>query len=208
MFTSSFVEKNQETIKIDPKSEIIQSQESVESALEFIYTNNISNPSLELMMDVCKVAQLWIVENLTKLCEYFLAASLSFDNCEILLDFSKRNDCRILYNSSLRFILANLDEIAISKEGIFDPESPLFKEMKSLDILLPNDIEPEPVNKAAKEAKTFVVFRKSKLDQYIFSGNLAKLEFQIDNDLSHPVGLAYKISDLGLKVSSTSDYLV
>ena len=93
MFSSSFVEKNQDTVKIDPEPQIIKSQISVESALEFVYTNNISNPSMELLMDVCKVAELWILENLKKLCEYFLAASLTFDTCETLLEFSKKNDC-------------------------------------------------------------------------------------------------------------------
>lgn len=203
MFSSSFVEKNQATITIDPESEVINTQESVKSALEFIYTNNISNPSIELMLDVCKVAELWILENLKKLCEYFLASSLSFDTCETLLEFSKKNDCRILYNSSLRFILANLDEIAISNEGVFDPESSLFKELKSLAIILPTDGESETVKKSPKEAKTVVVFRKSKLDQYIFSGNLAKLTFPLENKL-HPVGLVYKISDLGVQISEFS----
>ena len=189
MFTSSFVEKNQDTIAIDPESEIIESKESVERALEFVYTNNISDPTQELVMSVCKVAELWMMESLKKLCEYFLAVNLSFNNCETLLDFSKRNDCKILYNSSLRFILANLDEIAILAEGIFDPESPLFNELKSLQIVLPNEVEEEPTSKSAKKVKTSVVFKKSKLDQYIFSGNLAKLTFPLENNLSHPVGL-------------------
>lgn len=201
MFSSSFVEKNQDTVKIDPESQIIKSQISVESALEFVYTNNISNPSMELLMDVCKVAELWILENLKKLCEYFLAASLTFDTCETLLEFSKKNDCRVLYNSSLRFILANLDEIAVAKEGIFDPDTSLFKELKSLSIILPSASESEYLKTPPKELKTLVVFRKSKLDQYIFSGNLAKLTFPLENPQLQPIGLVYKISDKGIEIS-------
>merc|ERR1719483_514276 len=152
-------------------------------------------------MDVCKVAELWILENLKKLCEYFLAASLTFDTCDTLLEFSKKNDCRFLYNSSLRFILANLDEIAVAKEGIFDPDTSLFKELKSLSIILPSASESEYLKTPPKELKTLVVFRKSKLDQYIFSGNLAKLTFPLENPQLQPIGLVYKISDKRIEIS-------
>jgi len=204
MFSSSFVEKTQEIVQIDPKSEIINTKESVESVLEFVYTSSISNPTVELLMEVCKVAQLWILDNLKKLAEYFLAANLSFDTCDILLEFSKNNDCKILYNSSLRFILANLDEIAISYEGKFNTDSSLFRELKALEILPYCDNEFEKMKKPCKESKTFVVFRKSKLDQYIFSGNLAKLTFPLESPDFQPVGLVYKISDTGIEISQFS----
>jgi len=200
MFTSSFVEKSQETITIDPESEIIQSKESIECALEFVYTNTFTNPTFELMMDVCKIAELWMMEDLKKICEYFLAVSLTFENCETLLDFSKRNDCKILYNSSLRFILANLDEIAIKAQGVFDPGSSLFQVLKSLDIILPNEGETDATCKHNEETKTMIVFRKAKLDQYIFTGSLAKLTFPLENSHSCPIGLLYKISNQGLEI--------
>jgi len=193
MFTSSFIEKNQDEICIDPESQVIGSSESVELALEFLYTRNMSPApnSITLIMEVCQVAELWLVGQLKQLCEYLLSANLNIETCENLLRFAKENDCGFLHDCSLRFILSNMDEIAISNRGLFKTDSLLFEELRSLQQTLP----------MGDEGRTMLAFKKTKIDQYIYSGYLAKLKFPFASEAPLPIGIVIRM--IGSQVEVT-----
>ena len=86
MFDLDFREKNRTVIDIDPGSEVFTSRESLDAVIEYLYTGNIPSVSLDIVREIFRVSSLWMLDNLQKICEYFIAASLTMANCMDILD--------------------------------------------------------------------------------------------------------------------------
>ena len=97
MFSSDFLEKNSSVIVLDPAGDIFTTRNSIDLLIEFLYTGNFSNPpGLESVIQIFRASSLWILENLQRICEYFLAASLSLENCKDILEEARK------YNSDFQ----------------------------------------------------------------------------------------------------------
>ena len=110
MFNSDFLEKNSSVIVLDPKGEIFSTRESIDLLIQFLYTGNFSNtPGINSVIQIFRASSLWILENLQQICEYFLAANLSLENCEEILEEGKKFNSDLLVKTCLRFIFSNQD---------------------------------------------------------------------------------------------------
>ena len=110
MFNSDFLEKNSSVIVLDPKGEIFSTRESIDLLIQFLYTGNFSNtPGINSVIQIFRASSLWILENLQHICEYFLAANLSLENCEEILEEGKKFNSDLLVKTCLRFIFSNQD---------------------------------------------------------------------------------------------------
>ena len=110
MFSSDFLERNSSVIVLDPAGEIFTTRESLDLLIEFLYTGNFYNhPGLDSVVQIFRASSLWILENLQRICEYFLAASLSLENCKDILVEARKYNSDLLVQSSLRFMYSNQD---------------------------------------------------------------------------------------------------
>jgi len=182
MFSSSFVEKVQSEIVIDPPSDIIDDEDAVQLVLQFIYTGHVDSDllSLDTMCKVCQIAQLWLMDKLRKLVEYYLAANLTFENCEKLNTFARTNNLTTLYESSLRFVLSNLDG--------YSPNDSANLEFFIKDPLLLNQVN-LIIEESSEDKTTLIAINKANILRTNVMGFLTQLNFGMDTNFYETVGI-------------------
>ena len=185
MFDLDFREKNRTVIDIDPGSEVFTSRESLDAVIEYLYTGNIPSVSLDIVREIFRVSSLWMLDNLQKICEYFIAASLTMANCMDILDEARKFSASILTENCLRFMYSNKD--------LAEDSPAILQELSKLESL------------KKKKSKYFLVFH-SIPPHTVLEEFLAELKFSCQEESYKKVGLQFKV-DLNGEVV-VSDFFI
>ena len=178
MFSSEFLEKNSAVIDIDPASEVFTTRESLEAVIEYFYTGNIPRLSQETVREIFRASSLWILDNLQKICEYFLAVNLTMENCVDILNEARKYNSHILTQSCLRFIYSN-EDLAENSLSLQEELSKLKSSTKT-------------------QSKYFVAFhsipKHTRVKEF-----LADLKFSCDDERYKKIGIQFEV-DLSGKI--------
>lgn len=178
MFSSEFLEKNSTVIDIDPASEVFTKRESLEAVIEYFYTGNLPRLSQETVREIFRASSLWILDNLQKICEYFLAVNLTMENCVDILNEARKYNSHILTQSCLRFIYSNED---LAENSLY-----LQEELSKLK------------SSTKTHSKYFVAFHSIPKHTCV-KEFLADLKFSCDDERYKKIGIQFEV-DLSGKI--------
>jgi len=150
---SSFVESSTATIKVDPYFE----PHTIRRMLEFIYTNRISNlsqASTEEILDLLHLADVWILRDMKRLCEYELIRShMDVDNVAKMYCATEEYRAERLSRACIEFIMENIRDV--TGNASFLEEMKHYPNLCIPILKAAADLIPEPAHKKARtEAPT------------------------------------------------------
>ena len=182
MFNSDFLERNCSVIVLDPSGEIFTSRKSLDLLVEFLYTGNFSKPpGLQSVVELFRASSLWILENLQRICEYYLAASLSLDNCKDILYEARKYNSDLLVRSCVRFMYSHQD--------LAEDFSSIVEELSNL----------KPCNISTNQAKYYLAFHRiptnTPLNEFI-----AEIKFPSETETYKKVGVQFQVDAKGCVV--------
>jgi len=151
--TSSFIESSTATIKVDPCFE----PHTIRRMLEFIYTNRISNlpqASTDEILDLLHLADVWVLRDMKRLCEYELIRShMDVENVAKMYCATEEYHAERLSRSCIEFIMENIREV--TGNASFLEEMKHYPNLCIPILKAAADLIPEPAHKKARtEAPT------------------------------------------------------
>jgi len=145
---SSFVESSTSTIRVDPNFE----PHTVRRMLEFIYTNRITNLSqatVDEILDLLHLADVWILRDMKRLCEYELIRShMDVDNVAKMYCATEEYHAERLSRSCIEFIMENIREV--TGNASFIEEMKHYPNLCIPILKAAADLIPEPAHKKAR----------------------------------------------------------
>merc|ERR1712157_536692 len=136
------------TIRVDPCFEPL----TVRRMLEFVYTNRISNlcqASTDEILDLLHLADLWILRDLKRLCEYELIRShMDIDNVAKMYGATEEYHAERLSRACIDFIMENIREVTGSAS--FVDEMKHYPHLCIPVLKAAADLIPEPAHKKAR----------------------------------------------------------